>query len=70
MVKIAPYGDAITDAARNAAETVRKGILDGSMHAFAGPIKNQKGEEMLPAGQSLTDEQMATMDWYVEGVQS
>ena len=70
MVKIAPYGDAITDAARDAAETVRKGILDGSMHAFTGPIKNQKGEEMLPAGQSLTDEQMATMDWYVEGVQS
>ena len=70
MVKIAPYGDAITDAARDAAEKVRTGITDGSMHAFAGPIKNQEGKEMLPAGQSLTDDKMATMDWYVEGVQS
>ena len=70
MVKIAPYGDAITDAARDAAEKVRMGITDGSMHAFAGPIRNQKGEEVLPAGKNLTDEQMATIDWYVEGVQS
>lgn len=70
MVKIAPYGEAITDAAREAAEKVRMGIIDGSMHAFDGPIRNQKGEEVLPAGMHLTDEQMATMDWYVEGVQS
>jgi simple sugar transport system substrate-binding protein len=70
MVKIAPYGDAITDAARDAAEKVRIGITDGSMHTFAGPIKNQEGKEVLPAGQSLTDDKMATMDWYVAGVQS
>ncbi|MBE9551853.1 MAG: BMP family ABC transporter substrate-binding protein [Proteobacteria bacterium] len=70
MVKIAPYGDAITDAARDAAEKVRMGITDGSMHTFAGPIKNQAGEEVLPAGQSLTDDKMASMDWYVKGVQS
>ena len=70
MVKIAPYGDAITDAARDAAEKVRIGITDGSMHTFAGPIRNQKGEEVLAAGKSLTDDKMASMDWYVEGVQS
>ncbi len=70
MVKIAPYGDAITDTARDAAEKVRLGITFGLIHAFAGPIKNQAGEEVLPAGKSLTDEQLATMDWYVEGVQS
>lgn len=70
MVKIAPYGSEITDAARDAAEKVRMGITDGSMHAFAGPIKNQEGKEVLAAGQSLTDDKMATMDWYVQGVQS
>jgi len=70
MVKIAPYGDAITDAARAAAEKVRMGLTDGSMHAFGGPIRNQAGEEVLAAGQSLTDDKMATMDWYVQGVQS
>ena len=70
MVKIAPYGSAITDDARDAAEKVRIGLTDGSMHTFAGPIKNQKGDEVLPAGKSLGDDKMATMDWYVEGVQS
>jgi simple sugar transport system substrate-binding protein len=70
MVKIAPYGDAITDAARDAAEKMRIGLIDGSIHAFDGPIKNQAGEEVLAAGKSLTDDKMATMDWYVAGVQS
>jgi simple sugar transport system substrate-binding protein len=70
MVKIAPYGKAITDAARDAAEKVRMSLTDGSQHTFAGPIKDQKGKEVLPAGQSLDDGKMATMDWYVEGVQS
>ena len=70
MVKIAPYGDAITDAARDHAEKVRIALTDGSQHTFAGPIKNQKGDEVLAAGQSLDDGKMATMDWYVEGVQS
>ncbi len=70
MVKIAPYGSAITEAARADAERVRTGIIDGSVHSFTGPLVNQKGEEMLPAGQVLTDQQMATMDWYVAGVQS
>ena len=70
MVKMAPYGDAITDAARDAAEKIRKGILAGTMHSFDGPITNQKGEPALAAGQTLTDEQMSKMDWYVAGVQS
>lgn len=70
MVEIAPYGDAITAEAKAAAETVRMGILDGSLHPFTGPIVNQKGEQALAAGQTLTDQQMATMDWYVAGVQS
>ncbi len=69
-MKIAPYGAAITDAAKAAAEKVRKGITDGSMHTFAGPLVNQKGEEVLPAGKSLDDGKMASMDWYVKGVQS
>lgn len=70
MVKMAPYGDAITAAAKADAERVRKGLTDGSMHAFTGPIKNQKGEEVLVAGKRLEDGQMASMDWYVAGVQS
>jgi simple sugar transport system substrate-binding protein len=70
MVKMAPYGDAVTDAARADAERVREALTDGSQHTFAGPIKDQKGKEVLPAGQALDDGKMATMDWYVEGVQS
>jgi simple sugar transport system substrate-binding protein len=70
MVKIAPYGAAITDAAKAAAEKFRKGILAGTIHSFDGPLTNQAGKQVLAAGKALDDKAMSTMDWYVKGVQS
>jgi simple sugar transport system substrate-binding protein len=70
MVKMAPYGDAVTDDARQAAEAVKEGIIAGTLHPFTGPIENQAGEVMIADGETATDEQMLQMDWWVEGVQA
>ncbi|KAA2235053.1 BMP family ABC transporter substrate-binding protein [Salinarimonas soli] len=70
MVKIAPYGPGVTDAARAAAEQVKADIISGKSHPFMGPIKDNKGVERVPAGKTLTDEELNKMDWYVEGVQA
>lgn len=43
-------------------------ILDGSFHPFAGPIKNQAGEVVVPEGATMTDEEMLGFMWFVEGV--
>ena len=55
---------------KDAAEKVRMSIMDGSLHPFTGPIKDQAGAEKYTAGAKATDEEMLKMDWYVEGVQS
>lgn len=70
MVKIAPYNDAVTPAARAAADEVTKGIVAGTLHPFTGELKDLKGEVRVKAGEKASDEMLSKMDWYVEGVQA
>lgn len=70
MVRMSDYGEAVPDNVRQAAEATRTGIIDGSLHPFTGPIKDQSGAEKLAAGQTLSDEDALTMDWYVAGVEA
>jgi simple sugar transport system substrate-binding protein len=69
-VEIAPYNPNVPADVIEAAEAVRLGIIDGSVHPFAGPIKNQAGEVVVAEGATLTDDDLLKMDWYVEGVQA
>ncbi len=69
MVVMAPYGDAVPADVRAAADKVREDIIAGTLHPFQGPINNQAGEEVVKAGESIADGDLAGMDWYVEGVQ-
>ena len=36
---------------------------------FTGPIADQAGEIRVPEGQSMTDEELLSMNWFVEGVE-
>ena len=36
---------------------------------FAGPIKAQDGSTKVAAGQALTDKEIDSVNWYVEGVE-
>ncbi|MFK7891527.1 MAG: BMP family ABC transporter substrate-binding protein [Granulosicoccus sp.] len=69
MVSFPPYSDDVPADVKAAADIVMEGIIDGSIHSFQGPIRNQAGEEILPAGDVLDDETLLGMNYYVEGVQ-
>jgi simple sugar transport system substrate-binding protein len=69
MVKMAPYGDAVTPEAAAAGDAMRDGIITGNIHPFEGPIEDQAGEAKVAAGEQLSDEQLLQMEWYVKGVQ-
>ncbi|MEZ5649265.1 MAG: BMP family ABC transporter substrate-binding protein [Burkholderiaceae bacterium] len=43
-------------------------IKAGKLHPFAGPVVDQDGKEIIPAGKTMTDEQMGQMDFYVQGI--
>ena len=67
-VVIGPYGPKVPEDVVAAAEAVREGQIDGSFNIFSGPIYDVSGELRVPEGETLTDEQLLTMDWYVKGV--
>lgn len=69
MVEIAPYGPAVEESVKAEAERVRTGIIAGTLHPFAGPIRDQGGAVRIAEGATATDEELSKMDWYVEGVQ-
>src|SRR5690606_19545405 len=69
MVQMAPYGDAVPQEVRDAADAVKNAIIDGSLHPFQGPIRNQAGEVVVAEGEVVSDKDLLGMNWYVEGVQ-
>ena len=52
------------------AEVERGGadIAAGKLHPFTGPIRTNAGKDVAAKGESLGDEQLAKMDYYVDGV--
>jgi basic membrane protein A and related proteins len=41
----------------------------GKFQVFSGPIKLQDGSIKVPAGKALTDKEIDSVNWYVEGVE-
>jgi|TARA_B110000196_G_scaffold168562_1_gene144755 simple sugar transport system substrate-binding protein len=69
MVQMAPYNSAIPADIVNLAETARKGIINGSVNVFSGPIKDQSGKIVIAAGKVADDGMLAGMNFYVQGVE-
>lgn len=62
------FSDAIPEDIRNEATTMINDIKSGAFHPFTGPINNQAGELMVPAGTTMSIGDLAGISWYVEGV--
>lgn len=70
MIEMTPFNDRIPGDVRSAAKATEQGIVDGSKPPFAGPIFDQTGTQRIAEGETLGDEDLHSMDWYVRGVQS
>lgn len=70
IVRNSPYGRAVSEKARKHADRVRDKFMDGSFVIYKGPIKDNSGKTVIPAGQShgQTDVWLESMNWLVEGV--
>ncbi len=63
------YGPSVTDETKSQIDTVAAKIKDKSWDVFTGPIKDQEGNVKVAEGAKLTDEEMLSIDWFVEGVE-
>ena len=49
-------------------KTAKADIIAGKQKVFTGPLYDQSGAEKVPAGTTLTDKELLSMDWFVKGV--
>jgi simple sugar transport system substrate-binding protein len=70
FVKTSPYGPAVTAAARANADAVKAEIMKGGYVLFKGPLKDNKGNIVVPAGAAYGERaiQLESTSWLVDGV--
>lgn len=70
FVKMSPYGPALSEAGRKNVDAVKAEIMKGNFAAFKGPLKDNKGNEVIPAGKALpeTDIAIESTNFLVDGV--
>ena len=69
MNDLVSVNPAIPDAAKKLVAEKKAAIAAGKFAVFAGPIKGQDGKDKVPAGKSLSDKEIDSVNWYVEGVE-
>jgi basic membrane protein A and related proteins len=70
IVKVSPYGEAVSAEARKHADDVKAKLTDGSYTIFKGPISDNKGKVVIASGvdRGQKDPELEKMDYLVEGV--
>jgi simple sugar transport system substrate-binding protein len=68
MVKMSRYRNMSPDT-KYEAIAIQKGLTSGEIHSFEGPIYNQAGELVVPAGAVADDGMLAGMNFYVQGIE-
>lgn len=68
MVDLSKFGKAVTEDTKKLVASEKQRILDGKWDVFTGPIKGQDGKVKVPAGKKLSDSDMLSMSWFVDGV--
>jgi len=69
-VVISPYNPIVPKNVQEAANKIIDGYKNGTYDVFKGPIFDQNGTEKVPAGKAMSLGELATIDWYVKGIQS
>ena len=72
IVKMSPYSKIVSEDAKKAADEAKKKFMEGDFSIFKGPLKDDAGETVIPAGVSLKqdDPKLEEMKYLVEGVKA
>ncbi|MEY2622305.1 MAG: hypothetical protein RIT26_2125 [Pseudomonadota bacterium] len=68
MVRVEGFGPKLSAAARNEVMARQSELSKGQLQVFKGPIWNDQGQLVVPAGQALSDAQILGMNFRVQGV--
>ncbi len=68
VIQIVGLSERLSDDQRAKVEAVTAAIHNGELHPFTGPLKDQSGTLKVAAGETMSTEELAGMNWYVEGI--
>ncbi len=68
VIVVTPINERVPEEIAEEAMAIAAAIEDGSFHPFTGPLRNQAGDVMVEDGVTMTNAELAQMNWYVEGI--
>ena len=72
VVDLAPIAPWVPDDVRRVAEAEIAKFKSGEQDIFTiftGPLKDQDGQERVAGGVAMTDQEILSTNWFVEGVE-
>jgi len=68
VVQLTDFGKNVPEEVQALVEETKQKLLDGTVHPFAGPVKDQAGNIVYEDGYIPTIDELESMDFFVEGV--
>jgi basic membrane protein A len=68
VVDLAPFSDRVSQETRDLIAEKRAEIESGNWDVFCGPLMGANGTLIVEEGKCLTDQEMLSMDYFIEGV--
>jgi basic membrane protein A len=67
-VGVTDFAAAVPQEVRQEVSATQERIANGSLTVYAGPIRDNTGQERVPAGKTLSHDEVMAIDWLAEGV--
>ena len=68
VVDLAPIHDDVPDDVVARVEEQKQELINGDRRVFDGPVHKQSGDIVVSEGETISDEKLLKLEWYVEGV--
>ncbi|MEA3308024.1 MAG: BMP family ABC transporter substrate-binding protein [Chloroflexota bacterium] len=68
ILNLASFGDMVPQEVRDEVDVVKKQIVAEELQPFTGPLKDSGGELRVAEGATMSDEELLSFDWLIEGV--
>jgi simple sugar transport system substrate-binding protein len=68
MLVVASVNDNLPADVKTAVTKAHDDIKSGKLKPFTGPMKSNEGKLVIEAGHTLTDEELAGVNWFIEGI--
>ncbi len=70
MVALAPLNSAIPAELQKRIHAMEDDLRSGKLHPFTGPVVTQAGKTVVAVGSTMSDKELGSMGYYVQGVTS